>query len=351
MKEIIIGNKKIGRQFPPFVIAELSGNHYGKIDQAKKLIEAAKNAGASAVKLQTFTPNCLTLDTDDPTFELKSGNWIGKRLFDLYSETQTPLEWHDTLFEFAKQHEIIIFSSPFSVEMVNFLDGKNVPAYKVASNEAQDLRLIQAVAEKQKPVLISSGASTYAQFEKSIKAIKATGNQSIVGLYCVSAYPTPINMANVNSVGYILEKLNIEVGLSDHSLGHAAAVAAIAKGASVIEKHFTLNRSARGPDDKFSLEPDEFQSLVDNCNESWEALGVVNFPTLEQLQERNIFLRQLWTNRPITKGEKLTWSNVRSIRGPSNSGAVSAMDCEQVIGKFAMRDIGHHCPITVECAG
>lgn len=342
---IEIEGKRIGPGHPPYLVAEISGNHNGKKSSAIELINAAKDSGADAIKLQTFTPDCLTFDSNNTDFIVHSGPWAGQSLYSIYKNTMTPFEWYNDLFEHAKRIGITIFSSPFSRMSLDFLDIYDPPAYKIASNELHDYFLLQSVAERQKPLFLSTGASTFQNIIDAVDLVHSCDNKNVVVLYCVSKYPTDISDANLATLMYLKEHLNVSVGLSDHSLSHTVVKTATAMGASVIEKHFTLNRDGGGPDDSFSLEPHEFLEMRQICDEITLAIGQINFPDMTELQSRSIFTRQLWSKKKIEKGETIDWSNISSIRAPAMSGAVSAKNYKGIIGTSARVTIDKHMPI------
>lgn len=348
---IEINGRKIGNGYSPYFIAEISGNHNGEKQHALDLISKAKQANADAVKIQTFTPDCLTLNSNKEEFVIKSGFWKGENLYQLYKKTMTPFEWHEDLFNHAREIDITLFSSPFSLKSFDFLKCFNPPVYKIASNEAHDFNLIENIAKEQKPIIISSGVSTIDNLKDAVNVIKNVGNDKIIILYCVSQYPTPISDANLSTLIDLKEQFNLDIGLSDHSLGHRVSNVATALGACVIEKHFTTNRNNGGPDDAFSMEPDEFREMTEVCAESFEALGNVSYPTIEQLSSRSIFTRQLWSNADIKQGDELNWDNVQSIRAPSTSDGLSSREFNKVIGARAKQNIEKHSPITKEDIG
>ena len=276
---------------------------------------------------------------------------MGYSLYKLYQKTQTPFEWHERLFDYAASLDMILFSSPFSIKSLNFLQKFKPPAFKIASNEAHDHKLIETVGLIGKPVIISTGVSTPDDIRNSIAVIRATGNQNIVILYCVSQYPTPINEANLSTLIDLKNKFDIEVGVSDHSLGSQVAISATVLGARIIEKHFTLDRKRGGPDDAFSMEPSEFKLMKQSCLEVFQTLGTVSYPTEEQLRKRSIFTRQLWSNSEIIAGETLSWKNVKSIRAPIQSEGISASKYDLVIGSKARKNIAIYRPIKIKDIG
>ena len=346
MKKISkIGNVTIGFGMPPFIIAEVSGNHNGDINRALKLIDIAKESGANAVKFQTFTPDSLTLNTNKNEFTLSSGTWKGQNLYELYKKTQTPLEWFPTLFNHAKKINIIAFSSAFDTEMVDFLENLKVPAYKIASNEFSDFPLIKRIAQTKKPVIMSTGTSTYTEIKETLNFARSCGIKNPIVLHCISAYPAKSNQLNLNTIQEFKNKFNVISGFSDHTLGNTSSIASVALGSSVIEKHITIDRNDGGPDSSFSLEPQEFKSLCKNCYTAWESLGSVKFGGEANLKKNNIFTRQYWSLKNIKKGEILDNTNIKSIRAPSDSGGVSTRYFAKVINSTALKDIAKHSPI------
>ncbi len=310
-----IGEREISDHSSVFVVAELSANHDQDFDKAIKLIEAAKEAGADAIKLQTYTPDTITIDCDNEYFQIKQGTlWDGKTLYQLYKEAYTPWEWQPELKEIAEDLGLICFSTPFDKTAVDFLENMEVPAYKIASFEITDIPLIEYVASKGKPVIISTGIATLQDIEEAVKACKRMGNEQVILLKCTSAYPAPIDEVNLLTIPDMAKRFNTVVGLSDHTLGISVPVSAVALGARVIEKHITLNRSDGGPDATFSLESSEFREMVACIREVEMALGRVSYSISRSAKKSRVFLRSLFAIRDIHEGEELTEENVRSIR-------------------------------------
>lgn len=334
--EIEIAGRKIGLAHEPFVICELSGNHNGSLERALVMLEAAAATGADAIKIQTYTPDTITLDHDSPDFRIEGGLWDGRTLYDLYGEAQTPYGWHAALFAKAKQLGVILFSTPFDETAIDLLEGLDAPAYKIASFEVIDLPLIASVARRGKPMIISTGMANLAEIGDAVDTALKHGAPGVVLLHCVSAYPAPMDEANVRTVPDLAARFGVISGLSDHTPGSAASVAAVALGACVIEKHFTLARSDGGPDAAFSLEPAEFTALTRDCKEAWRALGKVGYDLLGSEQANISFRRSLYVVANVAKGEVITRAHVRSIR-PGFGLAPRHLD--EVLGKVAKRDL------------
>ncbi|HVY34269.1 MAG TPA: pseudaminic acid synthase [Caulobacteraceae bacterium] len=310
----VIAGRLIGPDQPPFVIAELSGNHNGRLERALALIDAAADAGADAVKLQTYTAQTITLDCDGPGFRLVEGPWAGRTLYDLYSEASTPFEWHPALFEHARKRGLICFSSPFDDTAIALLESLDAPAYKIASFEAVDLPLIARAARSGKPLIISTGMTSRQEIGAALAAAHAGGSQAVALLHCVSTYPARFAEANLAMVPRLAEDFDCVVGLSDHTPGTATAVAAVALGARIIEKHVTLARADGGPDAAFSLEPDELKALVLDCRHAFEAVGSAIYQRSEGEQHNRQFRRSLYVTRDVAAGQVLGHEDVRSIR-------------------------------------
>jgi N-acetylneuraminate synthase len=334
--EIEIAGRKIGPGHEPFVICELSGNHNGSLDRALNMIDAAADTGADAIKLQTYTPDTITIASDRPDFRIEGGPWGGRTLHDLYGEAHTPYEWHEALFKRARERGVPIFSTPFDETAVDLLESLDAPAYKIASFEAVDLGLIARVARLKKPMIISTGLANFAEIGEAVRTARQNGCDQLVLLHCVSAYPAPIEDANVRTVPHLAETFGCVGGLSDHTPGSAASVAAIALGGSVIEKHFTLARSDGGPDAEFSLEPAEFTALVRDCKAAWSALGRVHYDLKGSERANAQFRRSLYVVRDVRAGQPITSEHVRSIR-PGFGLAPKHLD--EILGRVAARDL------------
>lgn len=297
-----------------FIIAELSANHNGDKQIAIDTIRAAKKAGADAIKLQTYTPDTITIDCDNEYFQIKEGLWEGKTLYELYGEAYTPWEWHEELFQVAREEGLVCFSSPFDKTAVDYLEELNTPAYKIASFEIQDIPLIEYAASKGKPIIMSTGIATEEDIRLAVETCRKVGNEEIVLLKCTSSYPAPIELANLRTMIDMKERFDVEVGLSDHTLGNTVPIVATSLGAKVIEKHFILDKSIGGPDADFSLDLQEFSSMVKAVREAEKALGEVTYELSEKVEKNKKFARSLFAVKNIKKGEKFTEENVRSVR-------------------------------------
>ncbi len=310
-----IANRTIGEGNACFIIAELSANHNGYLDVALETIRAAKRAGADAIKLQTYTPDTLTIDCDNEFFKIEGGTlWDGKTLYELYEEAYTPWEWHQELFEVASEEGLLCFSSPFDKTAVDFLEKLNVPAYKIASFEIQDIPLIAYTASKGKPIIISTGIAEEQDIQLAVETCKKEGNTDIVLLKCTSSYPAPLELANLKTIPDLKERFQVEVGFSDHTHGVVAPTVATALGACVIEKHFILNKEIGGPDASFSLDEQEFSEMVKAVRETEKLLGKVSYEISEVVQKNRKFARSLFIVKDVKAGDIMTEDNVRSIR-------------------------------------
>jgi len=338
-----IGSKKIGNGYSIFIIAEMSANHLQKFDNAVKLIKAAKEAGADAVKLQTYTPDTITIDCNNEYFQIKQGTlWDGQTLYELYKKAYTPWEWQPKLKEIAEDEGLICFSSVFDKTSVDFLEGINVPAYKIASFEITDIPLIEYAASKGKPIIISTGIATLSDIEEAVNACKRMGNNQIALLKCVSAYPTPLEDVNLRTIPNLADTFKTVVGLSDHTLGISAPIASVALGACIIEKHLTLDRKLGGPDAAFSLEPEEFKAMVKSVREAEKSLGEVYYELTEKMKKSREFSRSLFVVKNMKSGEIFTEENIRSIRPGYGLPPKCLID---ILGKRATQDIKKGTPL------
>nr|AAD45660.1 NeuB [Aeromonas caviae] len=342
---ITINGRKIGPDYPPYIIAELSANHNGDINRAFAIMEEAKKAGADAIKLQTYTADTITFECDSEEFQIHGGLWDGKNLYQLYKEAQMPWEWHQPLFEKAKELGITIFSSPFDFTAVDLLEDLDAPAYKIASFELIDLPLIKRVAQTGKPMIMSTGMANAEEIAEAIATAQSNGCQELVVLHCVSGYPAPADQYNLRTIADMAERFGVLSGLSDHTIDNATAVAAVALGACLIEKHVTMDRNGGGADDSFSLEPHELAALCKDAKTAWSALGSVNYTRTEAEKGNVKFRRSLYVIRDIKAGDVLSNDNVRSIR-PGFGLAPKYL--EQVLGKTAIVDIKRGTPLSFE---
>jgi len=341
-----LADRKIGDGSPVFIIAELSANHLQKFDLAVETIKAMKEAGADAVKLQTYTPDTITIDSDNDYFQIKQGTlWDGTTLYKLYQEAYTPWEWQPKLKKIAEDLGLICFSSPFDKTAVDFLEGMDVPAYKVASFEITDIPLIEYIASKGKPVIISTGIAELSDIREAVDACRQMGNNQIALLKCTSAYPAPLEEVNLKTIPHLEETFQTVVGLSDHTLGISVPVAAVALGAKIIEKHFILNRKLGGPDAAFSLEPAEFKAMVTAVREVEKALGEVSYELTEKMKRSREFSRSLFAIKDIKAGEILTEENIRSIRPGFG---LHPRHLKEIIGKKAKTFIRKGTPLSWE---
>lgn len=309
-----IEGREIGLDHPPYIIAELSANHNGNFEQALRIVEAAKAVGADAVKLQTYRPDTITLNANSDDFVVKGGLWDGRTLYDLYEEAHTPWDWHKPLFEHAAKQGITMFSSPFDPTAVDMLMDLNAPAFKIASFEVVDLQLIRYVASTGKPMIISTGMADADEIEEATQAARDGGCKQFALLHCVSGYPAPASDYNLATIPDMAQRWGVPVGLSDHTLDNTTAIASVALGASMIEKHFTLDRSGGGPDDSFSLEPKEFAELCTSARTAWESIGRVDYGRKSSEIGNVTFRRSLYFVKDLAEGEILTSDAIRSVR-------------------------------------
>lgn len=312
--KIVIAGREICRGTSPYIIAELSANHNGSLETALRIIDEAAKAGADAVKLQTYRPDTITLESDSDDFRIEGGLWDGRTLYELYQEAHMPWDWHKPLFEHARTVGIPIFSSPFDTTAVDLLEDLNAPAYKIASFEAVDLPLIRYVAKTGKPMIISTGMADEEEIQEAIDAAKDGGCTQLAVLHCVSGYPALAEDYNLRTIGDMIERYGLVTGLSDHTLDNTTAIASVVSGASIIEKHFTLDRDGGGPDDSFSLEPDDLSALCRDCKTAWAALGDIDYGRKSSEEGNAQFRRSLYFVKEMRVGEIITNSCVRSVR-------------------------------------
>lgn len=342
MNEIKIGNHIISDDSPAYIIAEMSGNHNMDFERAKKIVKEAANAGADAIKLQTYTADTITMDCDSPLFATGKGLWEGTTLYKLYQQAYTPWEWQKDLVEYAKELGIDCFSSPFDLTAIDFLEDLKVPAYKVASFEINDIPFIRKIAGTGKPVIISTGIAYLEDIDLAVRACREEGNDNIILLKCVSAYPAPFEEMNLRVIPNMKNTFECQVGLSDHSLGTEAALASVALGAKVIEKHFTLRRADGGVDSAFSMEAEEFAKMVEQIRNVEKALGKVTYALNEKQVESRKSSRSLFVVKNVAKGEVFTPENIRSIRPGAG---MHTRYYDDIIGKRARCDIERGTPM------
>ena len=331
-----IKNRNIGQTEEPYIIAELSANHGGSIDLAKETIKSAKDNGAHAVKIQTYEAHTMTIKSNKADFIIKGGLWDGYNLYDLYDEAKTPFKWHKELFEYANKLDIDIFSSPFDESAVDLLESLNTPAYKIASFELIDIPLIKYIAKTGKPILMSTGMSSEEEISEAIEAARSNGANDILLFHCISSYPAPIEHANLNMISILKKRFNVEVGLSDHTLDNLAATLAVGKGAVAIEKHFILDKSLKGPDSEFSMEPSQLSSLVSETKNAWKAMGGKTFSRADVEKGSLVFRRSIYFVKDLKKGSIIKKEDIRRIR-PGYGLQPKFFD--QVIGKRTISNV------------
>lgn len=345
MSEFNISGRRIGSQHDPYIIAEMSANHNGDFNNALKIIEEAKRCGADAVKMQTYTPDTITLESDLPDFQINDGLWRGKTLYELYEWAHTPWEWHAPLFEHARKVGITIFSSPFDTTAVDLLENLNAPAYKIASFEAIDLPLIRYVASTGKPMIISTGMADNEEIQEAIVAAREGGCKDLAILHCVSGYPAPAEDYNLVTVADMIDRFGLVTGLSDHTLDNTTAIASVALGASIVEKHFTLNSSGGGPDDSFSLEPKDLVALCQAVRCAKRAMGVVDYGRKSSERNNVQFRRSLYFVKGVNAGDVITEDCVRSVR-PGYGLAPKYLN--MIVGKTAKVDVDFGMPVSLK---
>lgn len=349
MDRIKVGQRWIGEGEPCYIVAEVSANHNQSYQRAVEIIEAAKKSGADAVKLQTYTPNTMTINSSREWFQIpKESIWAGKTLYELYEEAYTPWEWHPKLQAVARELDLDLFSTPFDVTAVDFLENLKVPVYKVASFEIIDIPLLKKIAKTKRPVIVSTGMALLSEIDEAVKTLRQYGSDQITLLKCTSAYPAPASEMNLRTIPNMAETFGVVAGLSDHTLGSSIAVGAVAVGAKVIEKHFTGSRAEGGPDASFSMEPDEFTRMVQDIRQVEQALGVISYERTSEELKSVCFRRSLFVVKDVQSGEKFTEENVRVIR-PGYGLAPRYL--EQVLGKKAIQNVKEGTPLSWDLVG
>ena len=343
-EKITINGRGIGPAFPPYICAEISANHNGSIGTALELIDQASKAGADAVKIQTYRPDTITLDSANPEFQIKSGLWAGRTLYELYEEAHLPWEWHAELFEYAREKEITLFSSPFDHTAVDLLESLNAPAYKIASFEIVDTELIRYAASTQKPLIISTGLASTDDIERAIQAANEVGNDRVIILHCVSAYPANPADYNLKTLVDKRDRFQSLVGLSDHTISNTTAITSVGLGSVFIEKHFTLDRDGGGPDDSFSLEPDDLRQLVEETKVAWQALGKIDYALKSGEDPNQQFRRSLYFVSDLPAGSVITKADIKSVR-PGNG--LPAYEYNNVVGRTLIRSAKKHTPVEI----
>lgn len=340
-----LNGTKVGHGFPPYLIAEISANHNGSFENAKRLIRLAKDNGAHAVKLQTYTADTITLNSNKNDFVIHEGPWAGQTLYQLYDNAHTPWDWHESLFKFAKNIGIDIFSSPFDETAVDFLESLGAPFYKIASFEAVDMPLIECVALTKKPVIISTGMADKQEISEALEVLRKYGSNEIILLHCISAYPAPTEEYNLSTLQDLSSSFNLPVGLSDHTVNSLAATVSIAFGACMIEKHFTLDKNGGGPDDFFSMEPKDLNDLSENLKNTWKAIGKVNYG-LSSSEKGNVkFRKSIYFTKDIKSGETITKDHIKCVR-PGYG--MKPKYFKKLIGKQVTKDIDAFSPVEKE---
>ncbi len=346
MNEITIGNRKVGIGYPSFIIGELSCNHNGNYQLAVDTVHAMQKAGVNCLKLQTARPASITIDSKKSDFIISGGTlWDNKSLFELYTEVHTPWEWHKSLQELAHSLGMEFFSSPFDHDAVEFLEEMNVPAYKIASFEITDIPLIEHAASKGKPIIMSTGVARENDIRDAVEACRSVGNEQIILLKCTSSYPTPLEEVNLNTMPLLREKYGVQVGLSDHTMGYVVPMGAVALGATLIEKHFIMDRSIGGPDSAFSMEPAEFELMIKNVRDVEKAMGIATMELSEKSEKSRDFARSLYIVNEIKEGEVFTRENIRSIRPGFG---LSPKHLNEILGKKAKTNLEKGTPVSWE---
>jgi pseudaminic acid synthase len=347
MTSIKIGNHLIGPGHRPFVIAEMSGNHNGSLERALRIVDAAASCGAHALKLQTYTPETITIDSASPEFRLSADHdlWGGQRLYELYRKAHTPFAWHKPIFERAASHGLTVFSAPFDPTAIDLLESLGTPAYKIASSELVDLPLIRLAAATGKPLIISTGMASVADIANALDIARGAGATQIILLACTASYPAPPEDTNLRRIPVLAEAFGVQVGLSDHTLGLGVSVASVAFGATVIEKHLTLARDDGGVDSPFSLTPAQMRALVDETGRAWQALGTTRIGPTPSEREGLQFRRSLYVVADVKAGDEVTAANVRSIR-PANG--LPPIELDRLVGRHFTRDVARGTPMSLD---
>jgi N-acetylneuraminate synthase len=337
-----INGREIGRNVPPYVVAELSANHNGNIERAFEIIKSARDSGADAIKIQTYTADTMTLDCDSKDFIIDDGLWKGRTLYELYKWAETPYEWHKEIFDYANKIGITCFSTPFDETAVDLLEDLNTPAYKVASFEIIDIPLLRYIATTRKPIIISTGMANLEEITEAVEVVKECGCTDIALLHCISSYPAPLEQSNLKVIEDLRKKFNLTVGLSDHTMGIIASVTSVALGASIIEKHFTLDRTDKGPDSDFSIEPNELSDLCKLSKDAWKALGKADY-RIKDAESNNIkYRRSIYVVKDMSPGDVITRENIRRVR-PGYG--IMPKHFDSVIGKSVNRKIQKGQPL------
>jgi len=344
-KVIKIDNRPIGKGFRPYVIAELSANHNGSLSKALEAVKIAKTCGVDAIKIQTYTPDTMTINSKNEEFMIRGGLWDGYNLYDLYKEAQTPFEWHEEIFHYAKQIGITCFSTPFDESAVDLLEELGTPAYKIASFEAVDLPLVKYISSKKKPVIISTGMATFEEITEVVSTAREAGCSELILLHCISSYPASIDQANLLTIIDLQEKFGLQVGLSDHTMDNTALTVAVSFGATVIEKHFTLDKNDKGPDSDFSIDPEGFTNLCKKVNDTWLSLGSADYKRSEAERANIKFRRSLYFVEELKKGDEINLKNIRRIR-PGYGLHPKYQD--SLLGKKVIKDVKSGTPVSWE---
>lgn len=345
MSHIEIDGRKIGKAYPPYILAELSANHNGVLQKALDTITAAKKCGADGIKLQTYSADTMTIDCDKDDFIIKGGLWDGYKLYDLYQEAQTPFEWHKAMFDHARNIGITCFSTPFDETAVDLLEDMNVPAYKIASFEATDLPLIKYVASTKKPLIMSTGLANFEEISEMVATARDAGCNDLILLHCISSYPAPIEQSNLMTIPEMRKHWDVQIGLSDHTISNTASIVATSLGATLIEKHFILDRADKGPDSEFSIEPAELESLVNQTKDAWSALGEAGFERKIAEKGNARFRRSVYFVKDLKAGDTVTKDSIRRIR-PSLG--LEPKYEQDIIGKKLKVDVSRGTPTSWE---